>query len=117
MPFADSHSVDIRLLGDETPLTEQEIRDLLPWSRVLSQGAVVRLKVELSLMQLVALKRQEQLVTRQLASFDAFDKSTAKANKWMLRFTAAVTVMTLVLVAVALIPLAHQTLSMLLRCQ
>jgi hypothetical protein len=105
MPFPDSRSADIRLVGDATPLTEEEIRDLLPWVRVLSNAARERLQAELSLIQLAALKRQEQLTARQLQSFADFDKSTTKVNRWMIGFTAAVTVMTLVILIATLYPL------------
>jgi hypothetical protein len=108
MPFRDSHSADVRLVGDETPLTEEEIRDLLPWVRVLSIGAKERLQTELSLMQLAALKRQETLANRQLESFRKFDASTATANRWMIGFTAAVTFMTLVMLIVAVYPLLRE---------
>jgi hypothetical protein len=107
MPFPDSKSADLRLLHVETPLTPEDIRDLLPWMRTMSNVSRDRLQTELSLLQLDALIRQQQLAARQIDSFDAFDKSTAKANKWMLVFTAAVTFMTLVLVAIAVIPLAY----------
>jgi len=108
MPFPDSRSADVRLVGDATPLTEAEIRDLLPWVRVLSNAARERLQAELSLIQLAALKRQEQLTARQLQSFSAFDVSTANANRWMIRFTAAVALMTLVMMVIGLYPLLHE---------
>ncbi len=107
MPFTDLSEVETRI-RETTPITEEDIRDLMPWARALSTGAINRLNAEVALLQLAALKRQEQLVTRQIESFDAFDISTASANSWMLRFTAAVTFMTLVLVAIAVIPLFHK---------
>src|SRR5579871_3641632 len=108
MPFPDSGSADVRLLGDAAPLTEAEIRDLLPWVRVLSAGARERLQAELSLIQLATLKSQEQLTARQLQSFADFDKSTARMNGWMIGFTAAVTFMTLIILIATLYPLLRE---------
>jgi hypothetical protein len=107
MRITDQRSAEARL-GDTKPLTEEDLRDLLPFARVLSNSARENLQAELSLLQLAALKRQEQLVTRQIESFAAFDKSTAKANLWMLCFTAAVTGMTLVQLWIALYPLVRR---------
>jgi hypothetical protein len=108
MPFPDSRSADIRLVGDATPLTEEEIRDLLPWVRVLSNAARERLQAELSLIQLAAMRRQEQLTARQFQSFAEFDRSTSRANRWMIGFTAAVTIMTLVILVATLYPVLHE---------
>ena len=108
MAFQDQRSADLRLIDNRTPLTEEEIRDLMPWARVLSSSAKENLRTELSLLQLAALKRQEELATRQLESFAEFDKSTASANRWMLRFTVAVTIMTLVMMVIGLYPLVRE---------
>jgi hypothetical protein len=59
-------------------------------------------------MQLAVLQRHEQLVNRQLESFDKFDKATTRANRWMIAFTAAVTFMTLVMLLIALYPLVRR---------
>jgi hypothetical protein len=58
--------------------------------------------------QLLALKRREELATRQLESFAKFDESTARVNRWMIGFTATVTVMTLVMMVVGLYPLLRR---------
>jgi hypothetical protein len=102
VPFRSQAEADQRLISDRTPLTEDEIRDLLPWARTLSASAQTILATELSLLQITALKGQEQLAERQLQSFDKFDKSTARANFWMILFTAAVTLLTLVMLLIAL---------------
>jgi len=104
MPF-ESQRAAIERLENRTPLTDDDLRDLLPWVRVLRVDVRENLQAELMLMQMLALRRQEQLATRQLESFDNFDKSTANANRWMLRYTAAVTFMTLVMLGIALYPL------------
>lgn len=95
MLFPDSRSADVRLLTNPEPLTTEEIRGLMLHVGVLSDASQNRLQVEQSLMNLLALKRQEELATQQLDSFTKFNASTAKANKWMLGFTATVTFMTL----------------------
>jgi hypothetical protein len=104
MPFPDQTSA-INRLTDEAPLTDAELRDLLRWARGLPASVRDNLQMELVLRQLLALNRQEQLATRQLESFAKFDESTASANRWMIGFTAAVTVMTLVMLMAALYPL------------
>ena len=96
MPFTEAQA-NARLETDETALTEEEIRDSVPWMSGLTRQARARLEAELSLIPLAALKRQEHLANKLLVSFDQFDKATASANRWMLRFTAAVTVLTLLL--------------------
>jgi len=102
MPFNGAQAASNRLLSDPQPLTEEEIRDLLPYANTLPNAAKVRLEAELPLIQLAALVRQEKLAHRQLDSFDKFDQSTAKANRWMIWFTAAVTVMTLLMLVIAI---------------
>lgn len=104
MPFPDQTSA-IKRLEYGTPLTDEELRDLLPWARVLPLSTRDNLQAEVSLRQLLALRRQEQLATRQLESFAKFDESTARANCWMIGFTAAVTTMTLVMLVIASYPL------------
>ena len=49
MPINSSHEADVRLIGDQQPLTAQDVRDLMPWMRTLSEGAVRRLNAELVL--------------------------------------------------------------------
>jgi hypothetical protein len=93
MPFNQQSA--ITRLTDEAPLTDAELRDLVPLARALPTSIRDNLQTELVLRQLLALKRQEELATRQLESFAKFDESTARANCWMIGFTAAVTFMTL----------------------
>ena len=104
-PIADYQAAITRILKDTTPLTEDVLHDLQPWVRLLPSQARESLQAELSLMQLVALRQQERLANRQLESFAKFDKATAKANSWMIGFTFAVTVMTLVILMATLYPL------------
>ena len=103
MPFNQQSA--ITRLTDEAPLTDVELRDLGPLARALPTSIRDNLQTELVLRQLLALKRQEELATRQLQSFADFDKLTAKANRWMIGFTGAVTVMTLVILMATLYPL------------
>jgi hypothetical protein len=109
MPFADQSSANLRLINDKTPLTEEELHDLLPWVRVLTGSAREALQAELLLKQLLALGRQEQLATRQLKSFDEFDKSARRANRWMIGFTAAVFFMTLIMMLIGLYSLREHS--------
>jgi hypothetical protein len=108
MPLQGPKEANVRLLQNKALLTEEEIQSLLVYVYFIEHAAKERLHTEVALQQLLALKRQEQLATRQIESFDAFDASTANANKWMLRFTAAVTFMTLVLVLIAVIPMVYE---------
>jgi|SRR5579872_5270076 len=107
MPFRDIREAESRL-STPAPLTDEEVRDLLPWARNLSTSTRERLQAELSVIHLAALQRQEKLVTRQLESFDRFDQATTKANRLMIGFTAAVTFMTLVMLLLALYPLLRR---------
>jgi hypothetical protein len=102
VPIRSQAEANQRLISDRTPLTDDDIRELLPWASTLSASAQTVLAIQLSLLQIIALKRQEQLVERQLQSFDKFDESTARANFWMIFFTVAVTFMTLVMLLIAL---------------
>lgn len=102
MPFKDILEVQQRLLRDPTPLSELELRDVQRWSSSLPDSVRTALETQLALMQLAALKQQETLIERQIESFDKFDRSTERANKLMIRFTAAVTAMTVLLLFIAL---------------
>jgi hypothetical protein len=77
------------VMGCKHALTEEEIQALLPWVNSLHPTALTILEAHLSLVQL-------QTLNRQITSFNKFDISTAKTNRWMLWFTGIVTFMTLV---------------------
>ena len=101
-PFSDNSEAEKRILHDSTPLTAEEVLELRPFVRSCSRSAREILETDLALIQIAALLRQEGLAHRQLESFSKFDKATAKANGWMIGFTAVVTVMTLIMLLLAL---------------
>ncbi len=102
MPFRTAGEAQHRV-AQEPPLTEQELEDLIPFARALASSTRDGLATELALRQIAALRKQEKLIEQQISSFDKFDKATAKANLWMIGFTAAVTAMTLLLVVLAIL--------------
>ena len=43
MPFATSRDADVRLVTDNSRLTPQEVRDLMPWMRQISEAGMRRM--------------------------------------------------------------------------
>lgn len=80
MPFPSSHEADVRLVGDNSPLTQQEVRDLMPWMNQLSTGAVRRLEAELALQNIEAVQN--------------FERSSSKLTNVLIWLTAALVLLT-----------------------
>lgn len=87
MPFANSHDADVRLLGNQDTLTPEEVRDLIPWVRQISEPGMRRLNIELSLQNLQAIQK--------------FEKSSSRLAAWLIVFTAVLAVLTCILVWLA----------------
>lgn len=87
MPFTSAIDADIRL-RNPTPLSEQEIQDLMEWLPFLSTGSVRRLEAESALKQLKAIKQ-----------FDATSGRIGKLGLWV---NGALFVLTVVATIIAL---------------
>ena len=82
MPFNSNAEVENRLL-QETTLTPQEVRDLIPWMNQINERGMRRLNVELSIQNLQAVQQ--------------FERSSSKLTYWMIGLTAALVVLTIAL--------------------
>ncbi len=80
MPFLTSRDAELRLVGDKSPLTGEEVRDLMPWMNLLGTGAVRRLQAELALQTIQAVQ--------------SFDRSSRKLSSWMIAFTVVLILLT-----------------------
>ncbi len=87
MPFMSAIDADIRL-RNPTPLSEQEIHDLMEWMPLLSTGSVRRLDAESALKQLMAIKQ--------------FDKTSAKIGKLGLWLNGALFLLTVAAIIIAI---------------
>lgn len=56
MAFKDSQEADVRLVKNADPLTESEIRELMPWMRTISPYGERRLRAGLDLQNLQAIR-------------------------------------------------------------
>jgi len=83
MAFADSKEADVRLTGNPAPLTEQDVRDLMPWIRQISEGGMRRLSAELALQNLGAVQK--------------FERSSSRLTVWLIALTAALVLLTIVI--------------------
>ncbi len=88
--FPDIRSAEIRLAGDPTPLTTEEIRELLVWARNLSTGAAQRLSVETDLQATDAIRRFDE-------SSSELSKRILWLTKWLVGLTVVLVLLTLVL--------------------
>jgi hypothetical protein len=93
MAFTDQQAAENRLRGDSTKLTEQEVRDLMPWMGGLSTPAMRRLDAELSLQNLQAVQ--------------TFEKSSGRLTRWLIVLTAVLVPLTIT-IAWYTYALAHQ---------
>ena len=96
MPFNSSQAADNRLVADPARLTQEEVRDLIPWMRQISEAGMRRLGVELSL--------------RNLEATQQFEQSSSKLTKWLVWLTAVLVVLTLVVAyySAVLTQIAHR---------
>ena len=76
MPFAKPQDAIARLEDLKHPLTESDIRDLLPWINAFDNHAAARLKAELSFIQVRAMHE--------------FDKNSTKLGNRMFWLTFAI---------------------------
>jgi hypothetical protein len=82
MPFATIVDAESRL-KEPSPLSAQEVRDLMPYMGILSGGAVRRLEAELALQNIQAVQQ--------------FNTSSSRMTRWMLWLTIAIAVMTAIM--------------------
>ena len=83
MSFYSFLSVQSRLLKDPSRLTEQDIRDLIPWIRDFDSHMAQRLHVELSLQNIEAIQK--------------FDRSSSKLSSRIGRLTYVLVFLTIVI--------------------
>lgn len=81
MPFSGLQDIENRL-GDPTPLTPQEIRELLPWMNQIGESAMRRLNAQFALQSLEAVQK--------------FEHSTGRLTKWLTGLTVLLVVLTIV---------------------
>lgn len=91
MPFSSLHEVENRL-GDPTPLTPQEIRELLPWTNQIGEPGIRRLTAQLALQSHEAVQK--------------FERSSGRLTKWLIALTLVVAVLA-IMVGYASFVLAH----------
>ncbi|MSO20724.1 MAG: hypothetical protein EXQ56_09740 [Acidobacteria bacterium] len=61
-------------MGNQAPLTAQEIRDVMPYMNTLGTGAVRRLEAEAALQNLEAIQKSVEAIQK-------FDESTGKTSR------------------------------------
>jgi hypothetical protein len=83
MPFHSDLEVQNRLQKDASSLTQQEIRDMLPWLRTLGEGHIRILWAHLSLLTMQAI--------------DRFNESSTVLTKRLYWLTWALVVLTIVI--------------------
>lgn len=81
MPFNGLSEVENRL-SDPTPLTPQDIRELLPWMNQIGESGMRRLNAQLALQSLEAVQK--------------FEHSTGRLTKWLTGLTVLLVVLTIV---------------------
>ncbi len=82
MPYQTREEVEHRLL-EQSPLAPHEVRDLIPWIRIIDEKGKRRLYIELSLQNLEAIQK--------------FEKSSSKLTGWLIAFTVVLVVLTVVI--------------------
>ena len=80
MPFLRVRDAELRLIEDTSPLTAEEVRDLMPWMNVLGTGAVRRLETELALQTIQAV--------------ESLNRSSRKPSSWIIVLTVVLVVLT-----------------------
>ena len=89
MPFATSRDADVRLVTDNSRLTPQEVRDLMPWMRQISEAGMRHMNAELALQNLEAIQK--------------FERSSSKLTGWLIGLTVVLVLLTGVLVEYAIL--------------
>ena len=82
MPFNSWKEVEDRL-ADPTPLTAQEIRDLLPYMNQITETGMRRLNAHLALQNLEAVQK--------------FEQSSSTLTKWLIGLTVVLVILTIVI--------------------
>ena len=80
MPFSSSQEVENRL-GDPTPLTPQEVRDLLPWMNQIGDSGMRHFHAQLALRSFEAVQK--------------FERSTVRLTRWLTGLTLLLLVLTI----------------------
>lgn len=80
MPFSSLQEVENRL-GDPTPLTPQEVRELLPWMNQIGEAGLRRLDVRLALQNLEIGQK--------------FERSINRLRKWLIVLAIAFVILTI----------------------
>ena len=80
--FRSSQEVETRLL-EILKLTPQEVHDLFPWMRQISEGGMRRLHVELDLQTLEAIQK--------------FESSSSRLTGWLIALSVILVVLTVVI--------------------
>ncbi len=80
MPFATSLDADVRLLSNTSPLTREEVRDLMQWMNQISTGGIRRLEAELALQSIQAVQK--------------FETSSTRLTFWLIVLTAVLVALT-----------------------
>jgi hypothetical protein len=88
MPFVTPQAANARI-QDINPLSETDIRDLLPWINALDHQGIARLTAELSLVQVTAMHE--------------FDKNSTKLGYRMFWLTLAIGALAACQVGVAIL--------------
>jgi hypothetical protein len=98
MPFASMQEMEERLTSNPSKLNQQELRDLIPWMRQVSEGGMRRLNVELALQG--------------LETAHQFEKSSRKLTTWLVWLTAGLLALTLVTgyYTCQLVQISHQVM-------
>jgi len=95
MPFSSWQEAERRLVADPSKLTQQEVRDLTPWMRQISDAGVRRLNAELALQNLESIQK--------------FERSSS-LTRWLIWLTGVVVVLTVIIAyyTFLLARIAHQ---------
>ena len=83
MPFNSIRDVERRLNTDPSPLTAEEIRDLIPWMAPIGPGGIRRLEAELVLQTIQAVQK--------------FGKSSSRLTRWLIVLTVVLVGLTAVI--------------------
>jgi hypothetical protein len=95
MPIHSLQDANTRL-ADPAALSEEDVRDLIPWLGTIGGGLIWRLLADLALQNIAAIQK--------------FDKSSSKLSSRFLWLTWAIAVLTAIMTAatiVTAIPMIH----------